>query len=49
MVLTSKEIDKRLQAEKSSQQEIERLRRELERLRNQPVKTLIVKESQQVL
>jgi hypothetical protein len=38
------EIEKRLLIEKTSQKEIDRLRRELERLRNQAPKTVIVKE-----
>lgn len=36
------EIDKRLLAEKAAQQEIERLRRELERVRHQAPKTVVV-------
>lgn len=36
------EIDKRIAAEKNSQREIDRLRRELERVRNQGPKTIIV-------
>jgi len=38
------EIEKRLQIEQTSQKEIDRLRRELERLRNQAPRTIIVKE-----
>ena len=40
--MKKKEIEKRLMAEKVAQQEIDRLRRELERTRNQAPKTLFV-------